>query len=287
MDVDLALAMLIRNAIITAEKLALWTGDIALRVGLIRTNQDRCWWCLERGRDTREHRFKRKLLVMQYGEGEYDPSPLRIVSGEPSKVRSPNSQTLKYDKSMCQVCNNERSKQMDGAFDQFFKTALAAMVQGVPPEYLELDKVFPEDTSNQIDLLLRAFGKELACRIRQSGHDVPFRLRRLVSSGWNDSPCLKVLMFRAKPISKQLLAKSPCYGGCGPDFQFYSENYIVAGLVVLLSFGDHVAMRSARGLSPSDRLIRLGTLHDHPLPILFSEPGPPNVIDPNAEFETQ
>jgi hypothetical protein len=45
------------------QRLAAAVCDARLMAGVFRPNQDRCWWCLEAGNETGEHKFKRTLLT--------------------------------------------------------------------------------------------------------------------------------------------------------------------------------------------------------------------------------
>ncbi len=117
-------------------------GDIALRARLVHQNPERCWWCLGGDRETREHKFKRTLLTLQFGTGAYDPKPVYFDGRSYRAVRSPDAKALKYEKSLCRRCNNNRSKAMDGAFDRFYKFVVTQAADGVVPASIALADVF-------------------------------------------------------------------------------------------------------------------------------------------------
>jgi hypothetical protein len=205
--------------------------------------------------------------------------PVHIVGTVESTLRSAHAKSMKYEKSMCAKCNNVRSKSIDDAFDAFCVQVRSRSIDGVPPANIPASDIFPADTETSVSLLLRSYAKDLACRVRSSGRDVPFRLRDFVIHGSDVAPECRVAFFRARPGSPQQLVKSALFGGCGESFQYYAQNYTIGGLVTLVWFGDNPSTRHLRGVRRRDRIIRLAPLREHPLPFLINEAELAVVVD--------
>ncbi len=79
--------------------------------------QGQCWWC-GNAADSREHKYKRSDIVREFGRGPWAEPMLRVAGGNRQfRVQGPNSQGLKFSKSLCQRCNNDRNQPFDLAYD--------------------------------------------------------------------------------------------------------------------------------------------------------------------------
>jgi hypothetical protein len=255
-------------------RVTLRIADAGLQRGYWRPNPDRCWLCLARPNETGEHRYKRSLVTRKYGSGSGFYPLVKLLddaSGELDRtlIRGPGSRYLKYPRSLCSDCNNATTQPMDDCLGRFYEHFYDVWESGLPPERVSLLDVFGPECSRSIDLLIRAFGKELGCRIREAGYDVPFALRHMLRHGWRTSPCLRVLLFRAPTHPEYILGKSPLYGGCAPGLHQFCENYVDGGLMVLLAFGAESRLGALEHLTPSTRELPIRPLADHPVPELF------------------
>ncbi|PQM75226.1 hypothetical protein [Corynebacterium sp. J010B-136] len=85
-----------------------------------RRNRPLCWICEENPADSQEHsikasRIKQMEETLQAGENLLTPGK----DGRVYPIRGRNSQVVKFGKTMCQKCNNERTKEFDKAYDRF------------------------------------------------------------------------------------------------------------------------------------------------------------------------
>src|SRR4051794_25755878 len=80
-----------------------------------------CWWCRKHPATTGEHKFKRTDLTrLMSAEG---PLLWGDTDGETREIRGRNGVkrdrygVVKFPKSLCEYCNNRRSKPVDEAYD--------------------------------------------------------------------------------------------------------------------------------------------------------------------------
>ncbi len=75
-----------------------------------------CWIC-KGPADSSEHKFKKTDLITLHGEGPYvkDKELLHLKDGVIRKIHGPNARIVKYEKSLCQRCNDTFSQPFDYA----------------------------------------------------------------------------------------------------------------------------------------------------------------------------
>lgn len=85
-----------------------------------RRDRELCWICEENPADSQEHsikasRIKQMENALLPGQNLLTPNK----DGRVYPIRGKNSQVVKFGKTMCQKCNNERTKKFDQAYDHF------------------------------------------------------------------------------------------------------------------------------------------------------------------------
>lgn len=82
-----------------------------------------CWWCQKRSATTGEHKFKRTDLTRMMADG--GPLLWGDRDGNTRDIRGSSGVTrdrygvIKFPKSLCEPCNNKRSKSSDNAYDTY------------------------------------------------------------------------------------------------------------------------------------------------------------------------
>lgn len=145
------------------------------RLGLAAGAEGRCWLCGARA-DSAEHRFKRSDLVRLYGTGPYSEQggPVHGTFGKlTSPIRGPNAKRVKYEKSMCQHCNTTRSQPWDVAYEVFSTWVDAHAEELQRKRELCFDGVYGVTSAVSQRDLFRYFAKCFACRVADSGYEVP------------------------------------------------------------------------------------------------------------------
>lgn len=148
-----------------------------------------CWWCQERPATTGEHKFKRTDLthlmgneeMLLWGDGDGNSRPIRGKSG----VNRDRYQVIKFPKSMCERCNNVRSKPLDGAYELFAQSVANKWFSFA--DRLDLYRVFGADWKEQNLRLARYYAKHFGCRMVSTGIPVPPSLRAFLD-GATDMP---------------------------------------------------------------------------------------------------
>lgn len=85
-----------------------------------RRDRELCWICEENSADSQEHSIKASRI--KHMESALLPGQNLLTLGKDGRVypiRGKNSQVVKFGKTMCRKCNNERTKKFDQAYDRF------------------------------------------------------------------------------------------------------------------------------------------------------------------------
>ncbi len=153
-----------------------------------------CWWCLTRPADTREHRWPRSLFERLYGEGAYVKNgggqPIHRTGEIQHLVRGAGADVLTYRSSLCSKCNNERSQPFDLALQKFFHYAIDNQEDLARDQCIDFLDVYGQSWPAAIDYLIRAFAKDLGCRLAESGTSIPKEIMALLDCGWEAQPCI-------------------------------------------------------------------------------------------------
>jgi hypothetical protein len=157
-----------------------------------------CWWCRLRQPDSNEHRWPRSLIEKLYGPGSYVSTgghqPIHMSGEVQRHVRSARARVLTYRSSLCARCNNERSQPFDTALIQFFHYVIDQREQLVGEQRIDFAEVFGSSFETGIDDLLRAFGKDLGCRLVESDMEIPADLVAILDHGWEAYPVIDVYL---------------------------------------------------------------------------------------------
>lgn len=155
---------------------------------LLAANTGTCWWCQQRPATTGEHKFKRTDLTRMMSDDlvfwRDHEGNLRPIRGKSGATRDRYG-VVKFEKSLCAPCNNERSQPFDSAYDeysQFARTGWSPLFPGANLERL-YGHAWPE---RNLDLA-RYYAKHLGCRMIRSGVPVPDSLRAFLD-GERDMP---------------------------------------------------------------------------------------------------
>jgi hypothetical protein len=87
------------------------------------SNEERKCWICGSPADSGEHKFKKsevRSLIGKWFGGHKEKSLLLNDTGF-HQVHGPNSNVLKYKKSICKKCNDSLSQPFDNAYDIFVK----------------------------------------------------------------------------------------------------------------------------------------------------------------------
>ncbi|MGF2948210.1 hypothetical protein [Microbacterium alcoholitolerans] len=133
-----------------------------------------CWWCGDAA-NSREHKWKKSEIKAMYGLAGSDSYPLVWIddSGNFKTVQGPDSDALKFEKSLCQNCNNARSQKFDLAYDRWIRFLVANYEQIIESRVVNLcDAIGQAGSESRLDLA-RYFAKHIGCRVADKAGRVP------------------------------------------------------------------------------------------------------------------
>ncbi len=154
-----------------------------------------CCLCGEKGTLTSEHKIKAAMLKEEFGKEQltiqrFDGSEhrARIAEGIKSKY-------LKFDASICKMCNSSRSQLPDIEFDQFSKLALQKCRLDEDPQSLLGCDDYQIGRSSYLNLH-QYFAKLLCCHLAVLKAPIPIRLSEF-SIGKSQLNCVELSVGRS------------------------------------------------------------------------------------------
>lgn len=132
--------------------------------------ENNCWIC-GAAVGSAEHIFKKKDMIARYGKpSEWKQTqPMLFRAGKESLIQGPNSDALKYEKSLCHDCNTTRTQQHDFAYDAFSAYILANIEKIIHYRMIDLAEIYGETGIEQAADLYRYFVKSFGCRAVHAG----------------------------------------------------------------------------------------------------------------------
>ncbi len=162
-----------------------------------------CWWCHERRATTGEHKFKRADLTrlmagggpLLWGDRDGNTREIRGASG----VRRDRYGVIKFPKSLCEPCNNKRSKPFDNAYDVYSRYVDRTWLRIMPG--VDFRQIFGTEWEACTLHLARYYGKHFGCRMVRAGLPVPDSLREFLDGG-TDMPDAHMALITTDTVHK-------------------------------------------------------------------------------------
>lgn len=135
-----------------------------------------CWWCGEKPATTAEHATKQSDLKSRYGRSRWLPAeaPVIVMRGGPTRrVQGPDSDLVKFSKTLCEACNSARSQPFDQAYEVFSEHLLTHRASLAKSRRLRFDRVYGDAFGPLIARLLGYFMKLTGCAMVERGLPVP------------------------------------------------------------------------------------------------------------------
>lgn len=163
-----------------------------------------CWWCRAASATTGEHKFKRTDLAdlmgddgeLVWGSGDGRRRDLR---GQGALKRDRHG-VIKFPKSMCDRCNNARSRPFDTAYALF-----SDLLQHHPARLrpgVDLRSLYGDEWESSALDLARYYGKHFGCRFVRAGIPVPESLRTFLDGG-DDLPDAHMAIITTDSVRQQ------------------------------------------------------------------------------------
>jgi hypothetical protein len=199
-----------------------------------------CWWCQERPATTGEHKFKRTDLTrlmagggpLLWGDRDGDTREIRGSSG----VTRDRYGVIKFPKSLCEPCNNKRSKRFDNAYDVYSQYVSRTWLRIMPG--VDFSQVFGSNWEEQTLNFARYYGKHFGCRMVRARLPVPDSLRGFLN-GATDMPDAHMALITTDTVHK--LYKSGL--SISPDFVEADKSITRFTCYVLVAYVGSIGVR--------------------------------------------
>jgi len=166
--------------------------------------KDLCWWC-GKAADSREHKYKRRDLLREFGGGQYKKKGgmLRITSERNYKVEGPNAKDLKFTKNICSTCNNSKSRRFDEAYDRFIDGVTQAENEIIKTRSFNLSSIFGNNWGIKIENVKRYYVKHMCCRLA----DAKIYIHPAIINYLNGSSYLKYVLMKMEFMEEFLAVR--------------------------------------------------------------------------------
>mgnify|MGYP000845164944 CR=1 FL=1 len=129
-----------------------------------------CWICGNKA-DSAEHKYKKTDITRLYGRNFTGNEPIYVSNNQAKKPQGPNSSDFKYEKSLCQHCNNEFTQPFDRAYEIFIKWIFGNKDYITSKRIIDFSKIYGEKFAESQLNLFRYFAKAFGCEL--SGYSNP------------------------------------------------------------------------------------------------------------------
>ena len=154
-----------------------------------------CWWCGSVA-DSQEHRHKASVLRRMWGdEGLY----LGRSGEDLCSIRGPNSKVVKFSKTLCKKCNNERSQPFDRAYDTYFDFVQSNGDRLCRARSIDWREVYGGSWREGARLLGSYTVKNFGCWMADSGFAPPRTLAEFLDGG--DLVDTRLMLVRQESVS--------------------------------------------------------------------------------------
>jgi hypothetical protein len=226
-----------------------------------------CWWCQERLATTREHKFKRVDLARLMTNGDLllwgdQVGNIREIRGRSGATRD-RHRVIKFPKSLCEQCNNRRSKSFDNAYDVYSDYVSRTWLRIMPG--VDFLQIFGIDWEAQTVYLARYYGKHFGCRMVRAGLPVPDSLRDFLD-GATDMPDAHMALITTDTVHQ--LYKGGLY--ISPDFVEADRNLARFVRYVFVAYVGSIGVRyewTEGGISERSQFFH----HPHPVINFFED----------------
>ena len=172
------------------------------------------------------------LLIWRDGEGN-----TRRIRGKSGVKRDPHG-VVKFRKSLCESCNNKRSKSFDEAYDTYSRyLSESGTWQRIMPG-IDLPRIFGADWEERTLDLARYHGKHFGCRMVRAGLPLPNSLRSFVD-GATDMPDAHMALITCDTVHRRY--KSGL--SISPDFVEADKDRLRFVRYVLVSYVGSIGVR--------------------------------------------
>jgi len=136
---------------------------------------DRACWICGKPADSAEHTIKETDIVRIAGSKIFKPSKRLIKHTADKKIiiQGPNSKYIKYEKSLCEECNNESTQPYDRAYDKFIHYFIVNNDYILNFRRIRFNKIYGYNAKYKQMNLFKYFVKSFGCQLVEHLEHVP------------------------------------------------------------------------------------------------------------------
>lgn len=139
----------------------------------------KCWICGNIA-NSKEHKLKKSLLKSYFKKDFENKSVIHIKDNREFKLNGPNSDRIKFEKVICEECNNDKSQNYDLSFDIFVEYLKANKDLIYSSKVIDFKNIYGVDFPKSQTDLFKYFVKILGCDLSENGFVVPYDLVELL-----------------------------------------------------------------------------------------------------------
>lgn len=132
----------------------------------------KCWWCGQPA-GSREHKYKRTDVVRAFGPPPWNEAVVHVKDGKQRPVQGPNSDLLKFGRSLCQRCNNSTGQPFDDAYDEMMDYLSSSVETIKSGRSVDQRSIFGAKWKGFRTNTIRYIVKAIGCRLAEDGVEVP------------------------------------------------------------------------------------------------------------------
>lgn len=141
-------------------------------------NNNLCWIC-QQPATTSEHNPKRSDLKLMFRDATFEKGNRLVkttAAGEKILVQGLNSKEVKYEKNLCDGCNNSGTQPYDKAYETLIDFIVKNHVAISKQKIVNLKIVYGKEVRRCQSDLFKYFAKTVGCTINATGNKVPSSL---------------------------------------------------------------------------------------------------------------
>ena len=139
----------------------------------------KCWVCGAEA-NSAEHKIKKSTMTKALGEHFRNTGMLHYKEGRFTKLHGPNSKKVRYEDTLCEICNNTRTQPFDMSYEIFFDYVWKNADIIIKKRFIDFKDIYKDDYKTKQFELFRYFVKLFGCDLSYSEVSVPKGFVRLL-----------------------------------------------------------------------------------------------------------
>lgn len=147
-------------------------------------NYELCWMCNSRKANSKEHKYKKSDLTFFKNKIE---DSLIFKEGRKREIFGANSPILKFEYTLCEICNNKNSKEIDNNYDRFSEKHIKKF-------NFNISQIEYPDLVNKLNIY-RFLAKNFCCRLAVNKIEISDDIINFVNRKTKFPNCLFITVY--------------------------------------------------------------------------------------------